>query len=654
MFDLPTTYQSFIHKSRYARWNDKTGRRESWEETVDRYLDFMCDYQCAERGDDDKPETWKSKISTAQKAELREAILKLKIMPSMRCLHAAGEALKRDNIAGFNCSYVTVDRPRAFDETLYILMCGTGVGFSVERQYVNELPMVPEELFDTDTTIIVRDSRTGWAKSYREMIGLLFAGQIPKWDVSKVRPAGARLKTFGGRASGPAPLVDLFKFTVAVFKTAKGRKLTSIECHDLMCKIAEIVVVGGVRRSALLGLSNLSDDRMRLAKSGQWWEQNPQRALANNSVCYTEKPDIGIFMKEWLSLYDSKSGERGIFNRVAAQKQAAKYGRRDPTINYGCNPCSEILLRPNQFCNLAEVIVRAEDTFESLKEKVRLATIVGTMQATLTDFRYLGSEWTKNTKEEALLGVSLTGILDNKLMAGREDKEKLKTVLNSLREYAIEVNKEWAEKLGIEPSAAITCVKPSGTVSQLVDAASGIHARHSPYYIRTVRADIKDPLATTLIAQGFPYEKCVNRPEHVLIFSFPVKSPEGAIYRTDLSANEHLELWMLYQDYWCEHKPSITIYVKEPEWMEIGAWVYKNFNKISGVSFLPHSEHTYKQAPYQDCTKEEYEALLAKMPKEIDWELLKAYESDDNTIGSQTGACSSGNCEITDISTERK
>ena len=634
---LPTAYQEFIHLSRYSRWLENEGRRETWEETVNRYFDYF---------DKHLKNNTKCKLDKETREELRQAVLNQEIMPSMRSLMTAGEALDRDNTAGYNCSYVAVNRVRAFDEILYILMCGTGVGFSVERQYVDKLPTVAEEFTDSDTTIIVQDSKAGWAKAYKELVSLLIGGQIPRWDLSKVRPAGARLKTFGGRASGPKPLDDLFRFTVDTFRRSAGRKLTSIECHDLVCKVAEIVVVGGVRRSALISLSNLTDERMRDAKTGAWWEANPQRALANNSVVYKEKPEIGTFMEEWVSLYKSKSGERGIFNRDACQKTVAKLGdRRDATYEFGTNPCSEIILRDRQFCNLTEVIVRDTDTMESLQRKVRLATILGTWQASLTNFPYLSSEWKKNCEEEALLGVSLTGILDNKMM---RDMHGLKANLANLKEMAVKTNAEWAKKMGINAAAAITCIKPSGTVSQLTDAASGIHARHNEYYIRTVRADRKDPLCQMMIEKGFTHEPCVMKPENVMVFSFPMKAV-GSVTRNDMTAIEHLELWLTYQRYWCEHKPSITVTVKEHEWMEVGAWVYKHFDEISGISFLPHSDHSYRQAPYQDCTKEQYEELLAATPKDVDWSELKRWEKMDSTVGTQTFACSGDKCELVDL-----
>ena len=632
---LPTSYQEFIYLSRYSRWLPEKERRETWDETVARYFNFFTEHL---------NETHEYKLSKSLRIELEEAILSQKVMPSMRCLMTAGEALKRENIAGYNCSYIAVDKPSAFDEILYVLMNGTGVGFSVERQFVSQLPTIAEEFHQTDTTIVVADSKLGWAKAMKELVGMLYVGQIPRWDLSKVRPAGAILKTFGGRASGPEPLEGLFNFSVTIFQNAAGRKLSSIEAHDIICKIAEIVVVGGVRRSALISLSNLSDDRMRAAKSGQWWNEQGQRALANNSACYQEKPEIGIFMDEWKSLYDSKSGERGIFNRISAQKQAEKNGRRESEHLFGTNPCSEIILRNREFCNLSEVVIRPTDTKESLLEKVRLATILGTFQATLINFKYVSSLWKKNCEEERLLGVSLTGIMDCKLTNGKS--VGLEKLLDELREQAIKTNEEFAKKIGINKSVAITCVKPSGTVSQLVNAASGIHARHNPYYVRTIRGDKKDPLTRMMIDIGFPVEDDVMKPSHTSVFSFPIKVDRAAVFRTDMTALEQLELWLIYQKHWCEHKPSVTISVKEEEWLEVGAWVYKHFDYMSGVSFLPFSEHTYKQAPYQDCKKEEYEVLLNKMPKNVEWDKLTKYEKTDMTVGVQELACSAGFCEI--------
>ena len=633
---LPTSYQEFIHLSRYSRWLDDEGRRETWEETIGRYFDFFTEHL---------QETCQYKLTNALRNKLEEAVLTQKVMPSMRCLMTAGEALKRENIAGYNCSYIAVDKPASFDEILYVLMNGTGVGFSVERQHISQLPIVADDFNVTDTTIVVGDSKLGWAKAMKELVGLLYAGQIPQWDMSKVRPSGAPLKTFGGRASGPEPLENLFTFCVETFKLAAGRKLNSVECHDIVCKIAEIVVVGGVRRSALISLSNLSDDRMRHAKAGQWWNDHGQRALANNSAAYTEKPDIGIFMDEWKALYDSKSGERGIFNRQSANMMAEKSGRREVGDHeFGTNPCSEIILRSREFCNLSEVVVRASDTRESLLEKVRLATILGTFQSSLVNFKYISKQWKKNCEEERLLGVSMTGIMDNKFTNGKIGD--LPSLLEELKAEAVKVNAEMAKKLGINQSVAITCVKPSGTVSQLVDAASGIHARHNPFYIRTVRGDKKDPLTMFMIDKGFPVEDDQMNPSHTSVFSFPVKVDKSAVFRTDMTAIEQLEMWLVYQKHWCEHKPSVTISVKENEWMEVGAWVYANFDYMSGVSFLPFSEHTYKQAPYQDCSEPEYKDMLSRMPKNINWLELSEYEMSDMTVGSQELACAAGFCEI--------
>lgn len=628
---FPSFYEEFIYKSRYSRWLDTEKRRENWDETVHRYLDFIFNHIDLKDNDGELY------------GELYNAIYNLEIMPSMRAMMTAGPALERDNTAGYNCSYLPIDDIKAFDEAMYILLCGTGVGFSVERQYIQKLPEVPDRLFDSDTTIVVKDSKEGWAKAFRQLISLLYSGEIPKWDVSRVRAAGVRLKTFGGRASGPGPLEDLFKFTIQKFRLAVGRKFNSLECHDILCKIGEIVVVGGVRRSAMISLSNLSDDRMRKAKMGEWWNTEPHRALSNNSIAYTEKPEVGAFLQEWLSLYESKSGERGIFNRIASQKQAAKNGRRKSEIDFGTNPCSEIILRPYQFCNLTEVVIRAGDGERDLIRKVRLATILGTLQSTLTYFPYLRKIWQQNTEEERLLGVSLTGQMDNiDFVSGKID-------LNRLRETAVETNKEWADILGINASTAITCVKPSGTVSQLVDASSGIHARHADFYIRSVRADNKDPLTVFLKETGIPNEPDVMKPDQTTVFYFPIKSPDGSIKRNDMSAIQQLEYWKRIQEEWCEHKPSITVSVKEHEWPEVGGWVYKNFDIISGVSFLPYSDHSYRQAPYQECSEKEYMDLKERMPKEIRWDDLSFYEQEDNTAGMTTLACSADGCEVVDL-----
>lgn len=624
------SYQQYIHKSRYARWREEDGRRETWAETVKRYINFWVD---------------RGQIDNGLANELYHAIYNLEVMPSMRCLMTAGEALKRDNMAGFNCSYIAVDNQRVFDEILYVLMCGTGVGFSVERQSVAKLPTISEEFHETETTIHVQDSKIGWAKAFRELVSLLYSGQVPTWDVSKLRAKGERLKTFGGRSSGADPLVRLFEFTVATFKNASGRKLTSIECHDIVCKIAEIVVVGGVRRSALISLSNLSDDRMRHAKSGNWWDTEGQRALANNSAVYSEKPDYETFLEEWVSLYKSKAGERGIFSRTASKKQAKANGRREVDHDFGTNPCSEIILRSAQVCNLSEIVVRAGDDFADLERKTRLATILGTLQSSLTDFRYVRSVWKKNTEEECLLGVSMTGIMDHKLLSGKGNKEQLVDTLERLKQVAVGTNKEFSAELGINQSTAITCVKPSGTVSQLVDSASGIHARFSPYYIRRVRSDGKDPISAFLKDSGVSWEKDVMNGENY-VFDFPVKAPKGATCVEELNVQQQLDLWEIYQDHWCEHKPSVTIYYSDDEFLAAGQWLWERLDKCSGISFLPRTDHVYAQAPYEAVDKETYDKLKRETPSEIEWDRLGEYEKEDTTTGTQELACSSGSCEI--------
>ena len=635
---LPTSYQEFIHKSRYARWMEEEGRRENWGETVSRYVNFMADTLM---------EKHNYKIDKVDKEMMEDYITSLSVMPSMRAMMTAGEALKRDNTCGYNCSYLPVDSPRSFDEAMYILMCGTGVGFSVERENVDKLPIISENMQESDVVIKVEDSKAGWAKAYRELVALLYSGMIPSWDVSKVRPSGARLKVMGGRASGSDPLVNLFKFTVEKFKSATGRKLFPVECHDIMCKVGEVVVVGGVRRSALISLSNLNDDQMAHAKTGQWWESQGQRALANNSVAYKGKPSMETYMREWLALYESKSGERGMFNRQAADEQVAKSGRRQTGYMWGTNPCSEIILRPYQFCNLSEVVVRENDDLSTLRSKVRIATILGTFQSTLTDLKYLRKIWKTNTEEERLLGVSLTGIMDHPVLARMTDS---KIWLQEMKQVAIDTNREYAEKIGIPRSTAITCVKPSGTVSQLTDSASGIHARHNPFYIRTVRGDNKDPLTQFMKEEGIPFEADITKPDSVTVFSFPMKSPSGAITRTEMSAIEQLELWKLYALNWCEHKPSVTISVKEEEWMEVGSWLYDNFDIASGVSFLPFSDHTYQQAPYQDIEADDYLEWNGRVPSALDWTKFSNYEKEDNTSGSRELACTADACEVVDLS----
>jgi len=639
---IENPYENFIAISRYARWLESEGRRESWRETVDRYFEFMVNHLSENAGYTPDP---------AVVAEVKEEVFNRNVMPSMRSVMTAGPALDRDNVAGYNCSFLPVDSLRSFDEAMYILMCGTGVGFSVESQYVNKLPVVNEHFEKSSTIIVVDDSKAGWAKALRELLAMLWAGQIPSWDVSKVRPAGARLKTFGGRASGPEPLVGLFDFCVQVIRGAAGRKLRPLEAHDIMCKIGEVVVVGGVRRSAMISLSDLTDTEMARAKSGAWWETDPQRALSNNSVAYKERPSMSDFMHEWKNLYDSKSGERGIYNVKAAQSQAAKYGRRSDEIHYGTNPCSEIILRPYQFCNLSEVVIREDDTPKSLARKVELATILGTWQSTLTNFKYLRKIWKQNTEDERLLGVSLTGQFGNELMSGKKGIDKLSSILKELREIAVATNEKEAASIGINPSAAITCVKPSGTVSQLTGVSSGMHPWHSEYYIRTVRGDKKDPLTQFLTESGVPAEDDVMKPNDTTVFSFPIKAPKNAVMRDDLTAVQHLDIWLVYQRDWCEHKPSITVSVKEHEWMEVGAWIWKHFDEVSGISFLPHSEHSYRQAPYQEISENQYNDALSDFPDEIRWADLVFYETEDGTSGSQTLACSSDTgCEVVDIS----
>jgi ribonucleoside-triphosphate reductase (thioredoxin) len=620
-------YQNFIHKSRYARWIPEEKRRETWEETVHRFVDFWVD---------------RKQINKTVAKRLYKSIHNLDVMPSMRCMMTAGVALERDNVAGFNCSYLHIDSPRCFDELMYVLMCGTGVGFSVERGFINKLPGVAESFHRTDSVIVVSDSKIGWASAFRELISLLYVGKIPKWNLSRVRPEGDRLKTFGGRASGPKPLEDLFNFCVVAFQKAAGRKLTSIECHDICCKIADIVVVGGVRRSALISLSNLSDPRMAKAKSGNWWESEGQRRLANNSVAYTEKPDFESFLSEMQNIYESRAGERGIFSRVAAQKIAAKNGRRDPDKDFGTNPCSEIILRSNEFCNLSEIVVRENDTIETLIDKAEVATIIGTLQATLTDFRYLRNVWKRNTEEESLLGVSMTGIMDHPLLS--QPCPETAQWLECVRDVTIETNKVWANKLGISQSAAITCVKPSGTVSQLVDSASGIHPRFSRQYIRRVRGDKKDPLSQFMILMGFPAEEDVTN-KNTWVFDFPVKAPEASVTVSEVGAMQQLELWKIYQNHWCEHKPSVTIYYTDHEFLQIAQWIWENFDLCSGISLLPYSDHIYQQAPYEDVVVEKYEELLAAMPS-VKWKELEQFETDDNTTGSQELACTGGSCEL--------
>lgn len=638
---LPTLYQQFIHMSRYSRWMDDEKRRETWPETVSRFINFFRYEHAGTEALRDDDALW---------TELYDMIITTGAMPSMRCMMTAGPALARENISGYNCSYAPIDNIRVFSEILYVLMNGTGVGFSIERKYVDNLPALPgkfvnaRDVYADFKPIMVADTKKGWAKALNTLINSLYRGEIPEWDMSRVRPAGAPLKTFGGRASGPGPLEDLFKYLCQFLPKCAGRRLTSLEAHDIVCKIAEIVVVGGVRRSALISLSDLEDPTMAKAKSGSWWEQEGQRALANNSAVYEIRPDSMTFMNEWQSLVASMSGERGMFNRNASREICKKHGR-DADHEFGTNPCSEIILRPKQFCNLSEVVVRSGDDILELERKVRIASILGTLQSTLTDFGFLSKAWTVNTKEERLLGVSMTGIMDNLITSGKSDDD-LPAVLERLRDVAVRTNHEFAKRLGIEKSKAITCVKPSGTVSQLTDSASGIHARHAPFYIRTVRADAKDPLTQFMKDNGFKWEPDVTKPDQTVVFSFPVEVDEDSVFRNDRSAIEQLELWKVYQESWCQHKPSITVYVRDEEWIPVAAWCYENFDLLSGVSFLPTTDHVYRQAPYTDCTEEEHDELLSSLPESIDWKELANYESSDMTEGVQTLACSAGICEI--------
>jgi len=619
-------YRTFIHKSRYARFLDDFGRRETWGETVDRVVSF-----------------WKERISNniisdADFQEISDAIYNHEVMPSMRAMWSAGDALAQNPFRGYNCSFTAIDHIRCFDEILYILMAGTGVGFSAEAQYVTKLPIINDNFAKSERTISIEDSAEGWAKGLRKLIAELYLGNEHNWDYSKIRPEGARLKTMGGRASGPEPLKELFSFVTMKFKLAAGRKLTSLEVHDIVCKIAEVVVVGGVRRSALISLSDLGDPEVRDCKSGRWWETAAHRALANNSAVYDSKPSMAVFMDEWIALMKSGSGERGIYNRGGARAMAPD--RRTGDLIVGCNPCAEIQLRSGQLCNLTEVVARQGDTKEDLLRKVKMATILGTLQASLTDFKYVRKVWQKNCEEEALLGVSLTGIQDCELL-----QNPTADLLSTLKCEAQRTNEFYSDIIGINSSTAITTVKPSGTVSQLVDSASGIHGRFADYYIRAVRQANNDPLTTFLKDQGVPNEEDVMNPAKTTVFYFPIKSPKGAVLANEQGAIQQLENWKTYQKYWSEHSVSVTVYVKDEEWLEVGSWVYKNFSYITGVSFLPYSEHTYQQAPYTPCTEQEYIKAVHAMPH-VCFEDLVNYESTDNTEGSQTLACGAGGCEI--------
>lgn len=639
---LPTDYQNYIAKSRYARFLDSEGRREHWDETVTRYLDYF---------EQDLDERHGYKVPATLRSELYSAIHDLHVMPSMRALMTAGEAAKRENLAVYNCAYLPLDRPRAFAEALYILMCGTGVGFSVERQYANMLPEVPSDFSRTAFDIVVGDSKMGWAVAFEDLLTCLYAGTIPHIIYDEIRSAGERLKVFGGRASGPEPLQRLFEFTIRTFRNAAGRKLNSLECHEIATMTGDIVVVGGVRRSAEISLSNLSDPRMRDAKSGDWRAHKPHLQLANNSVAYTEKPDVGAFMAEWHSIYMSKSGERGIFNRVGAQKKVLRLGRRDHRFDFGVNPCGEIILRPRGLCNLSESVVRRNDSLAELREKARLAAILGTWQATQTRFGFVEPDWRKNAEEERLLGVSQTGIYDNPMMRGDMGMEALGRQLHDLKGVVLSTNREMAYEIGISPSAAATTVKPSGTVSQLVNSPSGIHQGHAPYYIRRVSADNKDPVTQFMIDSGIPNEPHATKPNDMTVFSFPIALAHDTVTREQVTAIQHLELVKLYNNVWSEHAVSCTVSIKEHEWPEVGGWVYNNFDDVVGLAFLPHfaEDSSYTQMPYETIDKWQYEDLLAKMPKALDWSKLAEYEAGEDTVtGTREFACQGNTCEIVD------
>lgn len=628
MADALTPFQSFIFISRYSRWLPSHNRRESWDECVDRWWNYFTD-----------------KVPTlAERPDVKEAILNLEVLPSMRSLMTAGIALDHDNTCLYNCSYLPIESVDSFAELFVILMNGTGTGYSVERQYTDKLPTVANKIVKNfDKVIVVEDSKEGWGNALKTLFNDLYSGKHPKWDLSKVRPSGARLKTFGGRASGPAPLDNLFKFLVKVFYNAQGRKLSALECHDTCCAIANAVIVGGVRRSAMISLSDLGDREIAMCKSGAWWEQAGFRSYANNSAVYRGKPPMGQFLEEWTSLYNSHSGERGMINRRALQEQAVKWGR-EKNCEYGTNPCAEIILKPFEFCNLSTVVVRTDDTAASLKKKVELATIIGTVQSTFVKFPYLRPEWKKNCEEERLLGVSMTGIFDNKLTSGLEGKPKLVRLLENLRDHATATNLKWAEKLGINPSKSITCVKPEGTTSCLVDSASGLHPRYADYYFRRIRLDKKDPLYNLMKDQGVPCEDDVINPTSTAVFTFAMKAPRGTVTTEDLRALDHLDLWKTYQEHYCHHKPSVTVNYKDSEFLEVGNWLWENFDMATGIAFLPGGDnHTYAQAPFEQIDS----ATYAAHPKvKVNFNDLMKYESEDNTEVGKEFACSAGGCQI--------
>jgi ribonucleoside-diphosphate reductase alpha chain len=635
-------YQQVIFKTRYARWVEEEGRRENWDETVKRYCDYF---------EDHLKEKHSHKIPRKVLKEVYDSIYNLEVMPSMRTLMTSGKALESAEVANYNCAFLVVDAVRAFSEHMYVLMCGAGSGFSVERRFTEKLPEVPEELHPSDTTIIVADSRKGWCAAYNQYLNLLFAGNIAKVNVDKVRKEGTRLKTFGGYASGPGPLLDLFKHTEEIFRGAQGRQLRPIEVFSIMCYIAQIVVVGGVRRSATIALFDKDDIEMRTAKSGYWFN-DPKRkhyAMANISAVFETKPAAAEFMDIWRDLVASKAGEPGILNRKALWEGAEAIGRATryedgSRIPYGVNPCSEIVLQPYSFCNLTGAAIRPEDTLEDIKKKVRVATIIGTWQATVTDFDYLRKVWQSNVEDERLLGVCLAGIMDHPVLS--QTTEESARWENELRELAWEVNKSIAEDIGINTTASVTAIKPAGNSGELYDVASGIHPRYAPYYIRSIRQSNGDPMTEFLKATGIPHEVSVQNARDS-IFYFPVKSPEGAICAKDRTAIQQLEHWLHMKRNYATHTISATVYVREHEWIAVGAWVYDNFNEVTGLSFLPYDDHIYQQAPYTPCSAEDYEKARGKMPEEIDWSLLKHFEQSDSTTVSQEFACTGGSCALT-------
>lgn len=621
----------FIYYRTYSRWIEREGRRETWVETVDRYMNFM-------------KENLGDKLTAEEYNELREGILWQEAMPSMRLMWSAGSAAARCHATAYNCSYIAPSKLEDFSEIMYLSMSGTGVGFSVESQTIGQLPIIKKQSGKVLPTYVIEDSKEGWADALKTGLKTWYNGKDIKFDYSGLRPAGARLKTMGGRSSGPEPLRSLLDFARAKIFSRQGKRLSNIDAHDIICKTGEVVVMGGVRRSALISLSDLDDMEMRNAKTGQFYLTEPQRQMANNSAAYNEKPTSTQFIEEWLALAKSGAGERGIFNRGSLKQQLPR--RRwdkfeEDWASSGVNPCGEINLKSKEFCNLTEVVARAEDIEESLIRKIRLATILGTYQSTLTDFKYLSKEWKKNCEEERLLGVSVTGQWD--CPALRNEK-----TFSKLREAAIEVNKEYAKRFGINQSAAITCVKPSGTVSQLVDAASGMHPRHSGYYIRRVRISATDSLFQMLKEQKFPYHPEVGQTidsASTYVLEFPVKAPSNSKFRNDMDAIEQLEYWKMVKENFTEHNPSVTISVGDNEWIVAANWLYENWDILGGLSFLPREDHVYKLAPYEEIDEERYSELAAKLP-EIDFSRIVIYEEDDETQGARELACASGVCEI--------